>query len=151
MYCYMPTYMSTYPDWQVWQCWKQIWWIFVGPFTEVVTTELKLSNVSDEQIAFKVKTTAPRRYAVRPNSGVLNAGAGSSVSGVYLLLCFRVTVFHFPVPKPQHYAVYIQKLTRMLCFTKENCCTVFDHERGHAILMFLISSTFELMCINYIN
>ncbi|XP_059836356.1 vesicle-associated membrane protein-associated protein B/C isoform X2 [Hypanus sabinus] len=51
-----------------------------GPFTDVVTTNLKLSNPSDKNVCFKVKTTAPRRYCVRPNSGVIDAGTSINVS-----------------------------------------------------------------------
>ncbi|KAF3856620.1 hypothetical protein F7725_017343, partial [Dissostichus mawsoni] len=47
---------------------------FTGPFSDVVTTNLKLSNPTDRNVCFKVKTTAPRRYCVRPNSGILDAG-----------------------------------------------------------------------------
>ncbi|XP_030608015.1 VAMP (vesicle-associated membrane protein)-associated protein A, like [Archocentrus centrarchus] len=53
---------------------------FKGPFTDVVTTNLKLKNPSDRRVCFKVKTTAPRRYCVRPNSGVIDAGASVSIS-----------------------------------------------------------------------
>lgn len=42
-----------------------------GPFTEVVTSHLKLSNPTDRRICFKVKTTAPKRYCVRPNNGIV--------------------------------------------------------------------------------
>lgn len=52
-----------------------------GPFTDVVTTNLKLGNPTDRNVCFKVKTTAPRRYCVRPNSGVIGAGAAVNVSG----------------------------------------------------------------------
>ncbi|XP_019739355.1 VAMP (vesicle-associated membrane protein)-associated protein A, like isoform X2 [Hippocampus comes] len=51
-----------------------------GPFTDVVTTNLKLKNPSDRRVCFKVKTTAPRRYCVRPNSGVIEAGAAVNIS-----------------------------------------------------------------------
>ncbi|XP_054719440.1 vesicle-associated membrane protein-associated protein B-like isoform X1 [Uloborus diversus] len=44
---------------------------FVGPFTDVVTSTLKLVNPLDRRVCFKVKTTAPKKYCVRPNSGVL--------------------------------------------------------------------------------
>ncbi|XP_072169086.1 vesicle-associated membrane protein-associated protein A-like [Diadema setosum] len=44
---------------------------FRGPFTDVVTSELTLSNPSDKILCFKIKTTAPRRYCVRPNSGII--------------------------------------------------------------------------------
>ncbi|XP_069548585.1 VAMP (vesicle-associated membrane protein)-associated protein A, like [Brachyistius frenatus] len=53
---------------------------FKGPFTDVVTTNLKLKNPSDKRVCFKVKTTAPRRYCVRPNSGVIDAGATVTIS-----------------------------------------------------------------------
>lgn len=42
---------------------------FRGPFTDVITTELRLTNPSDRKVCFKVKTTAPKQYCVRPNSG----------------------------------------------------------------------------------
>ncbi|XP_058030256.1 vesicle-associated membrane protein-associated protein A isoform X1 [Ahaetulla prasina] len=53
---------------------------FKGPFTDVVTTNLKLRNPSDRKICFKVKTTAPRRYCVRPNSGIIDPGTSVTVS-----------------------------------------------------------------------
>uniref|UniRef100_A0A3Q3BM33 VAMP (vesicle-associated membrane protein)-associated protein B and C n=2 Tax=Haplochromini TaxID=319058 RepID=A0A3Q3BM33_HAPBU len=51
-----------------------------GPFSDVVTTNLKLSNPTDRNVCFKVKTTAPRRYCVRPNSGIIDAGTSINVS-----------------------------------------------------------------------
>lgn len=53
---------------------------FRGPFTDVVTSQLKLSNPSDKRVCFKVKTTAPRRYCVRPNSGVVDPNGSVSVA-----------------------------------------------------------------------
>ncbi|KAG8177874.1 hypothetical protein JTE90_004268 [Oedothorax gibbosus] len=44
---------------------------FVGPFTDVVTSYLKLMNPAERRVCFKVKTTAPKKYCVRPNSGIL--------------------------------------------------------------------------------
>lgn len=52
-----------------------------GPFTDVVTANLKLTNPSDKRVCFKVKTTAPRRYCVRPNSGAIDPGASINISG----------------------------------------------------------------------
>ncbi|KAL4623489.1 vesicle-associated membrane protein-associated protein A-like isoform X2 [Arapaima gigas] len=52
----------------------------IRPFTDVVTTNLKLKNPSDRRVCFKVKTTAPRRYCVRPNSGVIDPGATVTIS-----------------------------------------------------------------------
>ncbi|XP_048218958.1 vesicle-associated membrane protein-associated protein A isoform X1 [Perognathus longimembris pacificus] len=53
---------------------------FKGPFTDVVTTNLKLRNPSERKVCFKVKTTAPRRYCVRPNSGIIDPGSTVTVS-----------------------------------------------------------------------
>ncbi len=32
---------------------------------------VRITNVSDERVAFRVRTTAPQRYAVSPNKGFL--------------------------------------------------------------------------------
>lgn len=53
---------------------------FRGPFSEVVTAELKLTNPSDKRVCFKVKTTAPKRYCVRPNSGLIEPGDKAAVA-----------------------------------------------------------------------
>ncbi|KAG8235622.1 hypothetical protein J437_LFUL014880 [Ladona fulva] len=44
---------------------------FVGPFSVPVTSFMKLTNPSEHSVCFKIKTTAPKKYCVRPNSGVL--------------------------------------------------------------------------------
>jgi hypothetical protein len=36
-----------------------------------ISCGLHLSNKSDEQVAFKVKTTSPKKYCVRPNNGIV--------------------------------------------------------------------------------
>jgi len=53
---------------------------FKGPFTDVVTSQIKLSNPSEKPICFKVKTTAPKQYCVRPNSGLIPPHGTISVS-----------------------------------------------------------------------
>jgi len=45
---------------------------FVGPFTSQVSSSMRLSNPSDRKVCFKIKTTAPKRYCVKPNSGVID-------------------------------------------------------------------------------
>ena len=59
----------------------------VGPFTEIVTADLKLSNPSKKRICFKVKTTAPKQYCVRPNNGLIEPGAVTHVAGNYHSVC----------------------------------------------------------------
>ena len=61
--------------------------IFAGPFNEVVTADLKLTNPSEKKVCFKVKTTAPKRYCVRPNSGILDPKNSVTVSGKSLSFC----------------------------------------------------------------
>ncbi|KAK2153240.1 hypothetical protein LSH36_303g00012 [Paralvinella palmiformis] len=51
-----------------------------GPFTDVVTAELRLTNPSNKKVCFKVKTTAPKRYCVRPNSGLIEPGGNIIVA-----------------------------------------------------------------------
>lgn len=53
---------------------------FDGPFSGVVTSYLELRNPSEERVLFKVKTTAPRRYCVRPNSGLIEPGKATKIS-----------------------------------------------------------------------
>lgn len=53
---------------------------FKGPFSDVVTSHLHLRNPTNDIVIFKVKTTAPRQYCVRPNSGVLNPQEDATIS-----------------------------------------------------------------------
>lgn len=53
---------------------------FKGPYTDVVTSYLKIQNPQSKTICFKVKTTAPKQYCVRPNSGVLKPGETANIS-----------------------------------------------------------------------
>ncbi|KAK3620582.1 phosphatidylinositol-binding protein scs2 [Elasticomyces elasticus] len=47
---------------------------FKRPFTHEVSQTLRLKNTTSDPVAFKVKTTAPKQYCVRPNSGRIEAG-----------------------------------------------------------------------------
>lgn len=53
---------------------------FKGPFTDVVTSHLKLTNPSERRVCFKVKTTAPKRYCVRPNNGIIEPHANTTIA-----------------------------------------------------------------------
>ena len=55
--------------------------VVAGPFTDVVTATLKLSNPTNDTVIFKVKTTAPKQYCVRPNSGMLNPHESADIAG----------------------------------------------------------------------
>jgi len=45
---------------------------FVGPFSSAVSAVMTLKNPSERKVCFKIKTTAPKRYCVKPNSGVID-------------------------------------------------------------------------------
>ncbi|CAE6353951.1 unnamed protein product [Rhizoctonia solani] len=47
---------------------------FNRPLTQIVRRTLTVTNHNDQPVAFKVKTTAPKLYCVRPNSGVIEPG-----------------------------------------------------------------------------
>jgi len=53
---------------------------FVGPFTQPVSSVMYLSNPSDRKVCFKIKTTAPKRYCVKPNSGVVDPDDSVKIS-----------------------------------------------------------------------
>ncbi|KAL1896438.1 phosphatidylinositol-binding protein scs2 [Ceratocystis pirilliformis] len=55
---------------------------FNRPFTSEVHELLNLKNTSMSPIAFKVKTTAPKQYCVRPNSGRIEPGQDVDVTVV---------------------------------------------------------------------
>ncbi|KAJ4365296.1 phosphatidylinositol-binding protein scs2 [Neocucurbitaria cava] len=47
---------------------------FNRPFQQEVSQTLRLKNPHSDPVAFKVKTTAPKQYCVRPNSGRIEPG-----------------------------------------------------------------------------
>jgi hypothetical protein len=53
--------------------------LFKGPFNVVSTTTLKLANNGNDRLAYKIKTTAPKRYCVKPNSGFLDSHANVNI------------------------------------------------------------------------
>jgi len=54
--------------------------VFNPPFTSVSSSNISVSNPTENDvIAFKIKTTAPKRYCVRPNVGLLKPGETSDV------------------------------------------------------------------------
>merc|ERR1711935_183383 len=54
--------------------------VFNPPFTSVSSSNISVSNPTEnDTIAFKIKTTAPKRYCVRPNVGIVKPGETSDV------------------------------------------------------------------------
>ncbi|KAK4267130.1 hypothetical protein QN277_023954 [Acacia crassicarpa] len=51
-----------------------------------------LSNKTDDYVAFEVKTTNPRKYCVRPNTGIVLPRSTCDIIGLLIadaLLCFK--------------------------------------------------------------
>ncbi|UPL00509.1 hypothetical protein LCI18_011443 [Fusarium solani-melongenae] len=53
---------------------------FRRPFTSEVAQTLTIKNPNPTPVAFKVKTTAPKQYCVRPNAGRIEAGQSFDVA-----------------------------------------------------------------------
>ncbi|CAA97357.1 VAP family protein Scs22 [Schizosaccharomyces pombe] len=53
--------------------------VFPRPLTRLVKCDLELRNTAPYPIGFKVKTTAPKQYCVRPNGGRIEANSAVSV------------------------------------------------------------------------
>lgn len=53
----------------------------LGPLTQLVKRSILIHNPHPHPVAFKVKTTAPKQYCVRPNSGRVESGENVEVSG----------------------------------------------------------------------
>ena len=60
-----------------------ILYIYIGPFARIVTTALKLQNVTESRVGFKMKTTAPIQYRVRPNCGIIEPHGEQIVLGQF--------------------------------------------------------------------
>jgi hypothetical protein len=45
-----------------------------GDTTGQLKATLMITNVSQGNLAYKVKTTAPRQYVVKPNQGIIDIG-----------------------------------------------------------------------------
>lgn len=69
---------------------------FRGPFNVPVTSYMKLSNPSDKKVMFKIKTTAPKKYCVRPNSGTIEPHDSTEIA-----ICLQPFLFD-PAEKNKH-------------------------------------------------
>ncbi|CAH8579912.1 unnamed protein product [Heterobilharzia americana] len=45
--------------------------VFEGPFVDVITSHIKLTNPLDQAVGFKIKTTVPKCYCVKPSNGYI--------------------------------------------------------------------------------
>lgn len=52
----------------------------LGPFLDVIPFSITLKNPTDTLVGFKVKTTAPKCYCVRPSTGYVDPFSSAEVS-----------------------------------------------------------------------
>ncbi|SAM02728.1 hypothetical protein [Absidia glauca] len=57
--------------------------VFRRPLTQPIEEFLQVRNVGTEPMAFKVKTTAPKQYCVRPNSGIIQPSSHVEVQVIF--------------------------------------------------------------------
>ncbi|KAL5212356.1 hypothetical protein ABZP36_023203 [Zizania latifolia] len=53
--------------------------LFAFELKKQISCSLHLTNKTDEYVAFKVKTTSPKKYCVRPNNGIVEPRSTSDV------------------------------------------------------------------------
>jgi hypothetical protein len=53
---------------------------------KTIPVTLTLTNPGNEKVAFKVKTTSPKKYCVRPSSGVVEPGSSKDVQVIMQVL-----------------------------------------------------------------
>uniref|UniRef100_A0A060T3Q6 ARAD1A11484p n=1 Tax=Blastobotrys adeninivorans TaxID=409370 RepID=A0A060T3Q6_BLAAD len=53
---------------------------FEGPIHDQATRPLHLTNTTSQNLAYKIKTTAPKLYCVRPNASIIAPGQSVQVS-----------------------------------------------------------------------
>ena len=65
-----------------------------------MTTTLTLRNPSNDKVGFKVKTTAPKQYCVRPNSGVVDPHSEAVVSGSFIVhIIYAMYIINISISK----------------------------------------------------
>ena len=68
----------------------------VGPFTDAISAaNLKLTNPTTRTVIFKIKTSAPRHYCVRPISGVLYPSKDTNICGLFYAVISYTSISNF--------------------------------------------------------
>ena len=81
---------------------------FKGPFDDYVAVSLTIKNPTEKRIAFKIKTTAPKRYCVKPNSGVLDSSQSMKVNGNKVTINFQIELLYLEQQKiNKNYIIFI--------------------------------------------
>lgn len=70
--------------------------LFKGPFDTPSKTYMKIMNVSNKKVLFKVKTTMSKCYSVRPNRGILEPSCKTNI-----VVCLKAFTYE-PENKCRH-------------------------------------------------
>lgn len=62
----------------------------LGPFDQPSITTIKLTNPTDSTQLFKIKTTAPKKYCVRPNVGAVKPNSNTLIDSKYLFIFLNI-------------------------------------------------------------
>jgi hypothetical protein len=93
-----------------------------------ISCSMQLTNRTDDYIAFKVKTTSPKKYCVRPNSGIVPPRSTSDVIGYAQFSSPSCkTLGYFPRP-----VICVQKIDSSLHFLSNNASPTGGTSR-HAV------------------
>ena len=57
----------------------------LGPFHQAVSSTITLTNPSARKLCYKIKTTAPDRYCVKPKSGVIYPREEVNIEGTVII------------------------------------------------------------------
>lgn len=66
---------------------------FTGPFHEISKSHITLKNLTYKQLIYKIKTTEPKKYCVRPNLGLI--GPQQTVTVTVILQPSDTSMFTF--------------------------------------------------------
>jgi len=110
---------------------------FKGPFKEVVTSYLKLVNPSEKKVAFKVKTTAPKRYCVRPNSGLLEPNCSISIA-------VMLQPFEYDANEKNKHKFMVQTMFAPAGHSDSNQDTMWREASGDQLMDSKLKCVFEL-------
>ncbi|PWW75308.1 VAMP-associated protein [Tuber magnatum] len=95
---------------------------FERPFNHEVIQTLHIRNPNYDPVAFKVKTTAPKQYCVRPNSGRIEVGKQVEV---------QVLLQAMKEDPPVDYKCRDKFLVQSVAITADKECTSVGHIWSH--------------------
>ena len=92
-----------------------------GPFNEIVSSEIVVKNFSKKTVGFKVKTTAPKQYCVRPNCGYVEPGKS-------VVITSNLDMFNFCLIKITfNFCIFVKDSKSQASYLLERKCCMFSY------------------------